>query len=138
MLTRRRALAILGTAGIGTAVFQRALAAHAADGPVTREMVANAEWVSGIKLTDAQQETAVNVLKWAKEKAERVRAIELDNSQLPALNFTPLASPASLPDPRGYKAVKATEPVTAPVSRPDSDEVLAFSSIKQLGALLRP
>src|SRR6266850_4269731 len=103
MLTRRRALSILGTAGIGTAVFQRTMAAYAADEPVTREMVADAEWVSGIKLTDAQRETAVNVLKWAREKAERVRAIELDNSQLPALNFTPLASPAALPDPRGYE-----------------------------------
>lgn len=137
MLTRRCALSILGTAGMGTAVFQRALAAYAADGPVTLEMVVAAEWVSGIKLTGAQRETAVNVLKWAREKAERVRAIELDNSQLPAINFTPLASSASLPDPRGYEAVNATEPVNAPVSRPDSDEALAFSSIKQLGALLR-
>jgi Asp-tRNA(Asn)/Glu-tRNA(Gln) amidotransferase A subunit family amidase len=31
MLTRRRALAILGAAGIGTGVFQRALAAKAAE-----------------------------------------------------------------------------------------------------------
>ena len=137
MLTRRRALSILGTAGIGTAVFQRAMAAYAADGPVTREMVAAAEWVSGIKLTEAQRETAVNVLKWAREKAERVRAIELDNSQLPALNFAPLAGPASLPDPRGYETVKSSERVGESISRPDSDEDLAFSSIKQLGALLR-
>jgi hypothetical protein len=100
-------------------------------------MVANAEWVSGITLTDAQRETAVNVLKWAREKAERVRAVELDNSLLPGLNFAPLASPASLPDPRGYEAVKASAPVEAPVLRPDSDEDLAFSSIRQLAALLR-
>ena len=59
MLNRRDALSILGTAGIGTAVFQRALAANAEDSPVSREMVANAEWVAGIKLTDPQREAVV-------------------------------------------------------------------------------
>ena len=59
MLTRRRALAILGAAGIGTGVFQRALAAKAAEGPsVSPQMVADTEWVAGIKLTAAQREAA--------------------------------------------------------------------------------
>ena len=53
MMNRRRALEVLGNAGIGTAVFQRALAAKADGGPISREMVADAEWVAGIKLTDA-------------------------------------------------------------------------------------
>jgi Asp-tRNA(Asn)/Glu-tRNA(Gln) amidotransferase A subunit family amidase len=137
MLNRRSALSILGTAGIGTAVFQRALAAQAGDGPVTREMVADAEWVAGIKLTDAQRETAVNALKWAREDAKRVRSIELDNSLLPGLSFVPFASPAARPDPRGYEVVNSPEPAYDRVSRPDSDEDLAFSSIRDLGALLR-
>jgi Asp-tRNA(Asn)/Glu-tRNA(Gln) amidotransferase A subunit family amidase len=137
ILTRRQTLSILGRAGIGTAVFQRALVAKAGDGPVTREMIADAEWVAGIKLTDAQRETAVNVLKWAREKAERVRTVEIDNSLLPGLNFTPLASPASLPDVRGYAAVKLAEPTHVQLSQPDSDEELAYRSIGRLGALLR-
>src|SRR5262245_56968045 len=137
MLTRRQTLSILGSAGIGTAVFQRALAAKAGDGPVTREMIADVEWVAVIKLTDAQRETAVNVLKWAREKAERVRAVEIDNSLLPGLNFTPLASPASLPDARGYAAVKLPGLTHVQISRPDSDEELAYSSMRHLGALLR-
>jgi hypothetical protein len=66
MLTRRKALSMLGKAGIGTAVFQRVLAASAVERPVTSEMVASAEWVAGIKLTEVQRETAVNVLKWAR------------------------------------------------------------------------
>jgi Asp-tRNA(Asn)/Glu-tRNA(Gln) amidotransferase A subunit family amidase len=137
MINRRRALTVLGAAGIGTAVFQRALAAKVDDGPVTREMVVDAEWVAGIKLTDAQRETAVNTLKWAREEVERVRAIELDNSLRPGISFAPLASPASLPDPRGYEVVKSLEPADDSVLRPDSDEDLAFSSIRRLGALLR-
>src|SRR5713226_765404 len=62
MLTRRRALAILGAAGIGTGVFQRALAAKAVEGPISPQMVADAEWVAGIKLTAAQREAAAGVL----------------------------------------------------------------------------
>lgn len=137
MLTRREALSLLGAAGIGTAVFQRALAADAVDGPVTLEMIADAEWVSGITLTEAQRQAAVNVLKWAREKAQRVRAIELENSQLPGLNFVPLASSAALPDSRGYETVTVSEPADASASRSVSDEDLAFSSIRQIGRLLR-
>jgi hypothetical protein len=43
MTTRRTVLAALGTAGIGTAVFQRALAARAADDPFTTQMTAEAD-----------------------------------------------------------------------------------------------
>jgi hypothetical protein len=39
MLTRRSAPAVLGSAGIGTAVVQRALAATAEGGPVSPQMV---------------------------------------------------------------------------------------------------
>jgi Asp-tRNA(Asn)/Glu-tRNA(Gln) amidotransferase A subunit family amidase len=137
MLNRRSALSILGTAGIGTAVFQRALAANARAGPVSREMVADAEWVAGIKLTDPQREAVVNAFKWAQPDLEHVRVIDLDNSLLPGLRFAPFASPASLPDPRGYEVKTSPAPGPEPLSRPDSDEDLAFSSIEQLGKLLR-
>ena len=137
MLSRRSALAVLGTAGIGTAVFQRALAATAGSGPVTPQMVADAEWVAGIKLTDPQREAVLKAFKWAPEDLEHVRAVAVDNSLLPGLRFVPFASPASLPDPRGYEVVKSMEPAHDPVVRPHSDEDLAFSSIRELGKLLR-
>ncbi len=137
MIDRRRALTVLGTAGIGTAVFRRAMAAKADDGPVTREMVVDAEWVAGIKLTDPQREAVVNVFKSAREDLKHVRPLEFDNSLLPGLRFAPFASPASLPDPRGYQVVRPPEPAQGPVARPDSDEDVAFSSIRQLGKLLR-
>ncbi len=137
MLNRRCALSILGTAGIGTAVFQRALAANAEGGSVSREMVTNAEWVAGIKLTDPQREAVVNAFKWAQADLEHVRLIELDNSLLPGLRFAPFASPASCPDPRGYQVKTSGAPGSDPLSRPDSNEDLAFSSIEHLGKLLR-
>ena len=137
MLTRRRALAILGAAGIGTAVFQRALAAKAAEGPVSPQMVADAEWVAGIKLTAAQREAAANHLNKYRESTKRIRAIELDNAQRPGLLFAPLTGPASRPDPRGYQVVTSPMPVSRELARPSSDEDLAFASIRHLGALLR-
>jgi hypothetical protein len=154
MLTRRRALAILGAAGIGTGVFQRALAVKATEGPVTPQMIADAEWVAGIRLTAAQREAAVKRLNQYRESTKRIRAIDLDNAQRPGLVFAPLTGPASRPDPRGYQAVAAPTPVSphsphplprgrgrgwgegAP-ARPRSDDDLAFASIRQLGSLLR-
>jgi Asp-tRNA(Asn)/Glu-tRNA(Gln) amidotransferase A subunit family amidase len=137
MLTRRRALAILGAAGIGTGVFQRALAQKAAEGPVSPQMVADAEWVAGIKLTLAQREAAAKHLNKYRESTKRIRAIELDNSQRPALVFTPLTSPASRPDPRGYQVVASPMPVSRALVLPTSDEDLAFASIRHIGSLLR-
>src|SRR6516162_6374712 len=137
MLTRRRALAILGAAGLGTGVFQRALAAKAAEGPVSPQMVADAEWVAGIKLTAAQREAAASHLNQYRESTKRIRAIELDNAQRPGLIFTPLTSPASRPDPRGYQVVASPMPVPGALARPNSDEDLAFASIRHLGSLLR-
>ncbi len=137
MLTRRRALAILGAAGIGTGVFQRALAQKAAEGPISPEMVADAEWVAGIKLTPAQREAAASHLNQYRESMKRMRAIELDNSQRPGLDFRPLTSPASQPDPRGYQVMASPKPASRAPARPDSDEDLAFASIRHIGAWLR-
>jgi hypothetical protein len=100
-------------------------------------MVADAEWVAGIKLTEPQREAVVNAFKFAREDLEHLRPIQLDNSQLPGLRFAPFASPASLPDPRGYEVKAPPAPGPEPLSRPDSDEDLAFSSVRQLGKLLR-
>jgi Asp-tRNA(Asn)/Glu-tRNA(Gln) amidotransferase A subunit family amidase len=137
MLTRRRALTILGAAGIGTGVFQRALAAKAAEGPVSPQMVADAEWVAGIQLTPAQREAAANQLNKYRASTQRIRAIELDNAQRPGLGFTPLTSCASQPDPCGYHVVAAPRPVSRVLARPSSDEDVAFASLRHLGSWLR-
>src|SRR5258707_798002 len=141
MLSRRSALAVLGTAGIGTGGFQRGLAATAGDEAVSPQMVSDAGGGAGIKLADPQREAVVKAFQWAREDLEHVRPIALDNSKLPGLRFVPFASPAALPDPRGYEVKTSPAPVpqapgSDPLSRPDSDEDLAFSSIRQLGALL--
>jgi hypothetical protein len=75
MLTRRRALSLLGAAGIGTAAFQRALAAGAeGKRTVTRAMIADAEWVAGIKLSDQQRSIAADVLNKNEDVLAKLRA----------------------------------------------------------------
>ena len=134
---RRTALSLIAATGVGTTVFQRALAQAAEGGPVSLQMVADAEWISGIKLTEPQREAVVNALQWARERFERVRAVEFDNSLLPGLQFVPWASPAARPDPRGYEVKSEPAPRSDPPSRPESDEDLAFCSMRRLGELLR-
>jgi len=73
----------------------------------------------------------------ARKDLEHIRAVELDNSLMPGLNFTPLASPAARPDPRGYDVKASQARDSASAFRPDSDEDVAFRSIRQLGKLLR-
>lgn len=137
MLTRRKALAALGTAGIGTVVFRRALAAKAGDAAVSPGMVAEAEWIAGIKLTAAQREAAARILNKARADLKRVREIPLDNSQRPGLLFRPLTCPASQPDPRGYQVVAPSKPAYDVATKRGSDEDVAFASIARLAALLR-
>jgi Asp-tRNA(Asn)/Glu-tRNA(Gln) amidotransferase A subunit family amidase len=137
MLTRRRALKILGAAGIGTASFQRALAVRVGGGPISPQMVADAEWVTGITLTAAQRQAACKSLNKYRASIKRIRAIDLDNAQSPGLIFRPLTTADSLPDPRGYQSETTTKAASRTVARPGSDEDLAFASIRDIGALLR-
>jgi Asp-tRNA(Asn)/Glu-tRNA(Gln) amidotransferase A subunit family amidase len=137
MLTRRRALKFLGAAGIGTGVFQRALAAKAVDGPISPQMVEEAEWIAGIELTAAQREAAARQLNKYRKSLKRIRAIDLDNSRQSGLNFRPLTGPNSLPDPRGYQVVTSPKPIPGATAGPRSDEDLAFASIRQIGSWLR-
>jgi Asp-tRNA(Asn)/Glu-tRNA(Gln) amidotransferase A subunit family amidase len=137
MLTRRRALAILGGVGIGTAVFRRALAAKVGDKPISPEMIADAEWIAGITLTPAQREAAARSLNKFRKSVGRIRAIDLDNSQPSALIFRPLAGPNSRPDPRGYLAVALPKLASPATAGPGSHEDLAFASLRQLGGWLR-
>jgi len=136
---RREVLKAAAAAGIGSAVFSRALAALAAEagtGAVTSEMVARAEWIAGISLTDAQRELMLEDLAQLGKDSAALRAIPLDNAVAPALRFdpqplagvhvpvSPVRSPATLLD---------GAPATARGSAAD----LAFLPVTRLAALLR-
>ncbi len=76
---RRRVLGFLVKAGLGTAVFQRALVALADDKTaVTSEMIDHAAWVSGIDFTDRVRELMLTGVNSLLEDFSAVRAVPLE------------------------------------------------------------
>lgn len=133
--SRRQVLRALGGLGVGSAVFQRALAARAAEaGTVTPEMIRQAEWIAGLDLAEADRKAAAQAVRQSLREFEALRAVPLDNGVPPALVFLPAP-----PQPAGGGQARGTVRLredTAP-ARPDSADTLAFMPVTALAALLR-
>src|SRR5262245_62250800 len=92
--TRRGLLQSLAALGVGSAVFQRALAAQAEQATtVTEEMVKQAEWVSGVELTDDARKAALATVNRLVRNFEALRKVPLPNSVPLALAFIPDSGP---------------------------------------------
>jgi Asp-tRNA(Asn)/Glu-tRNA(Gln) amidotransferase A subunit family amidase len=134
-LSRRALLGTLGALGIGSPVFQRALAAQVQKAKqITPEMIKQAEWIAGIELPeDARQSTAQAVGRLVRD-FEALRGVKLDNRVAPALIFQPAPwhVPSGPPD-RG--SVRLSKEAVA--KKPDSAEMLAFAPVAELAGLLR-
>jgi Asp-tRNA(Asn)/Glu-tRNA(Gln) amidotransferase A subunit family amidase len=135
LLNRRAALGALASLGIGTVAFQRALVVQAQEaGQVTPEIVAQAEWIAGITLTEDERKAAAGAIRREQQKLEALRKASITNGDAPALVF--FAEPpqeAERPTARGE--VRPLD-VAAP-ERPASDEDLAFLPVTKLAALIR-
>jgi len=133
-LTRRTVLASLAGLGLGTAAFQRALAAQAAQAEqVTPEMIQQAEWIAGITLTEEDRKTVAGAAARDRRRYETLRSVPLANSVPPALAF--FAAP---PQAAGEVRRGEVRPIeSAAPERPASDEELAFLPVTELAALIR-
>src|SRR5438445_13711772 len=88
--TRRQLLQALAGLGVGSAVFQRALAAQADKAPaITAEMIQQAEWVSGLQLAEADRKTLIGALSENQRHYRALRAGTLPNSAPQSLSFNP-------------------------------------------------
>jgi len=135
--TRRSALKILTTLGVGTATFRRALAVQAEQAgasEVSVEMVKQAEWVAGLDLTDAEREATARSLQRSLKSFRALRRVELGYDVPPALAFNPApALPPSLNVTRNQASpIESNAP-----KRPESDAELAFLPVTELSALVR-
>lgn len=132
-VTRRDLFHTLAAVGVGSAVFQRALAAQGEKGPtVTPEMIEQAEWIAGLKLTaDERKNVARTVAGWQRN-FQSLREVKLDNAVPFPLAFHPAPW---LPPAEKTGTVEMTEPF-AP-KKPTSDEDLAFLPVHELAALVR-
>lgn len=131
--SRRQALTAIATLGAGSLVFQRTLAALVEGSPkVTSKMIRQAEWVSGIEFTKDERELMLEDLTESLKHYEEIRAVRLDNSVVPALRFEPASA-----EPAGETTRSSPGHELDPVDRPDSQEDLAFLSVRELASLVR-
>jgi Asp-tRNA(Asn)/Glu-tRNA(Gln) amidotransferase A subunit family amidase len=130
---RRQLMATLAAIGIGSTVFQRALVAQAPkEGAITEEMIKQAEWISGIKLADADRKVLVGRINGSQRGFERLRKVPTPNDVPPAFAFVPSTAPADN-GPRG-----PVEPIASVVpKKPESADDLAFLPVTALSQLVR-
>jgi Asp-tRNA(Asn)/Glu-tRNA(Gln) amidotransferase A subunit family amidase len=137
MPNRRELIAAVAGLGVGSAVFQRAVVAHAQEAAkkpagVTSEMVKNAEWVAGIELTDPERTRVAATLTRTLAGMRAANTIVLENETPPAIRFDPAPGLPPYTGPTG--AVRAPEGMA---KKPESPDDLAFAPLTTLQNLLR-
>ncbi|RUL88746.1 amidase [Tautonia sociabilis] len=133
---RRAVLRALAALGIGSATFQRAMAALAQEeAEITPDRIAQAEWIAGLELTEEERESTARAVSRALEEFEELRGVEVGYDIPPALTFLP-------EPPRPSETARARRHRARPIEwhapeRPESDEDLAFLPVTELSALVR-
>ncbi|GAC1472384.1 MAG: amidase [Isosphaeraceae bacterium] len=134
-VNRRLILKAMAVLGVGTPVFQRAMAARMEDGSqVTPEKIRQAEWIAGLQLTDKERESTARALKETLESFEALRKVKIGYDVPPALTFH------AAPGKRHVETIRrglAVPTESQAPKRPDSDEALAFLPVTELSALIR-
>jgi len=131
---RRRMLAMLAGAGVGSVVFHRAVAAAAEQGNVTPEMIDQAAWVAGLELTDDERRQTASTVQRAVREMEAMRAIDIGYDVPPAVAFSPAPGEACASEAPSRNILPKE---SAAPTRPGKSDDLAFLPVTELGALLR-
>jgi Asp-tRNA(Asn)/Glu-tRNA(Gln) amidotransferase A subunit family amidase len=135
-IDRRHVLKVLSAAGIGSAVFGRALIAAAADAPkISDEMLRQAEWISGITLTDAQRKLALEGVNQTEVDYGKMRAVTLANGVPPAFVFDPTRGLKTPPVPKAAK--RPAPPSAKPIPPPGTNDDVAFAPVTLLSEWVR-
>lgn len=133
--TRRHVLKALVGLGVGTTVFQRAIAAQAEkSNTITPDVIQQAEWIAGLELSEADRQSTADAVNRELNNFRQLRAIDLQNADAPALLFNP--APWLAPERTVERGTVRLTEQAAP-KRPQSDEELAFLPVTELAALVR-
>ncbi len=131
-LNRRQLMGWLSATGIGTAAFHRALTVQASSAPeVTVEMVKQAEWVSGIELSEDQRAQTAAGLTRTLNDLNALRSYDVGYDTWPALKL--YLQPGQAP----RKTKPESQSTYRPAEAVNSDEDLAFLSLRQQHDLIR-
>lgn len=102
-------------------------------GPVTREMVAQAEKIAGLEFTDAERDEMVRGLNQNIRSWEELHQVALDNAVPPAVQFDPVLPGVTFPTER--RSPRWSDP--GQVRRPANLEEAAFWPVRRLAELIR-
>jgi Asp-tRNA(Asn)/Glu-tRNA(Gln) amidotransferase A subunit family amidase len=141
---RRRLLKAFSAAGVSSGIFIRALMALGAEkAQVTEEMIHQAEWISGLKFTDARRKLMLEGVNDALTGYAKIREVPLDNGVPPVLVFDPRL-PGSVPGSSSSAAKLAKTATTkspghraGTTHRPKSEDDLPFLPVSELSTLVR-
>lgn len=134
MINRREMLETLAATGIGGTVLHRAIVATTMqDDDITADSIKQAEWITGMELTDEQREEIVRRVKQNRSSLERLREIELDAGTPMAIQFHPTLTQRQT----DYLQRDARTTQSIVVSLPSSESEIAFLPVHQLSWLVR-
>ena len=135
ILQRRQFVEYFSSIGLGTTLLPGVLWGQAQQDPgrVTKEMIAEAEKIAGLKFTDSQRERMVRGLNSMARNLDAIHAVPLANSVLPAVRFDP-----ALPGMTFTTVRKPMRRSRLPVvKRPANLEDVAFWPVTHLSELIR-
>jgi Asp-tRNA(Asn)/Glu-tRNA(Gln) amidotransferase A subunit family amidase len=134
---RRAFMAYFGSVGLGSTLLPGVLWGQVQQqqgSEITKEMIAAAEEISGLKFSDDERTAMARSLQQMRGNLQQLHKESLDQSILPAIVFDPV--------PPGKELAKKTKMLMARskvplMSRPGSLEELAYSPVTQLSDLVR-
>ena len=134
-LDRRAFMAYCSSIGVGTTLLPGVLWGRIAAGAdITKETVACAEEIAGIRFTDEQRALVVEDLRRQQRAIDALHKILPGNEVAPALQFDPVPPGVTLEPPRQRPMTRAPVPVMTP---PSNLEELACLPVTALSELVR-
>ena len=115
----------------GAVVFLAGVAAEKSN--ISESVVASAEQLIGLTFSSAERDSMIDDLADNLESYQNLRAIELDNSVPPSIQFNPI--PVGFEVPHGGSRLVAGPPAIE--DAPGDAEELAFYSVRDLSELIR-
>ena len=133
---RRAFLSYFSSIGLGSTLLPGILWARMAAGlDITKESIAAAEELAGLKFEDAQREMMVQSLRNQAQTLDALHRVPLDNGVAPSIVFNPVPAGVTLPA-AGTRRPPVRERIPVRTVPGDLGE-LAFASVAELSTLVR-
>ena len=102
--------------------------------PITKEMVAAAEQLSGLEFTDDERTAITQGLTGTRRTIQQLHATPLNSTVWPSFVFDPLPAGATMPE---IKPLKMVREKIAVMARPTSLDELAYAGVAALSEMVR-